>query len=191
MPPALKPIARGPRSVAASFAYCARLARRAATNFYHAFRLLPVDQRRGMCALYAFMRVADDLADADEPTEARRAALEAWRRQLGDALDGIYQHPLHPALHETVTRYDIPRDYLDAVLDGVCMDLDTDHYETFADLHCYCYRVASAVGLACVRVWGATGQNVETYAEAAGMAFQLTNILRDLAEDAARGRVYL
>jgi 15-cis-phytoene synthase len=191
MPQALQPIAPRPPSVARSFAYCERLARRAAANFYHAFRILPTDQRRGMCALYAFMRVADDLADEPGPAAAKRTALETWRRQFGDALGGIYQHPLHPALHETLTRYDIPRDYLDAVLDGVCMDLDTDRYETFADLHRYCYRVASAVGLACVRVWGADGGDAEPYAEAAGIAFQLTNILRDLAEDVRRDRVYL
>jgi phytoene synthase len=177
--------------VARSFAFCERLARRAAANFYHAFRLLPADQRRAMCALYAFMRVADDAADDPGPTEAKREALEAWRGQLGDALAGVYRHPLHPALHATLVRYDIPRSYLDAVLDGVCMDLDTDRYETFADLYPYCYRVASAVGLACVRVWGVRGAEAERLAEAAGIAFQLTNILRDVAEDGALGRVYL
>jgi phytoene synthase len=167
------------------------MARRAAANFYHAFRLLPADQRRAMCALYAFMRVADDLADNPGSSEAKRAALDDWRRQLGDALDGVHHHPLHAALHRTVERYGLARAHLEAVLDGVCMDLDTDHYATFADLYCYCYRVASAVGLSCVRVWGAAGAAAEPYAEAAGIAFQLTNILRDLSEDAGRGRVYL
>ena len=144
-----------------------------------------------MCALYAFMRVADDLADDPGPTEAKRTALEDWRRQLGDALYGVYRHPLHAALHRTVERYGLARAHLEAVLDGVCMDLDTDSYPTFDDLYRYCYRVASAVGLSCVRVWGAPGADAEPYAEAAGIAFQLTNILRDLAEDAGRGRVYL
>jgi phytoene synthase len=191
MPLELRPISPGARSIARSFAYCERLARRAAANFYHAFRLLPADQRRGMCALYAFMRIADDIADEPGPNEAKRSALEEWRRQLGDALSGIYHHPLHPALHATMTRYGIPRGHLDAVLDGVGMDLDTDRYETFAELYGYCYRVASAVGLACVHIWGAAGGDVEYHAEAAGIAFQLTNILRDLAEDAGRGRIYL
>ncbi len=179
------------RRVARSFAYCERLARRAAANFYLAFRLLPADERQAMCALYAFMRVADDAADEPGSARAKRAALEAWRDQFGDALAGVYRHPLHPALHATLSRYDIPRAYLDAVLDGVSMDLDTNRYATFADLYPYCYRVASAVGLACVRVWGAGGAEAEPFAEAAGIAFQLTNILRDVAEDSALGRVYL
>jgi phytoene synthase len=181
----------GPRALARSFAYCERLARRAAGNFYPAFRLLPGDQRRAMCALYAFMRVADDLADAPGDAASRRGPLEAWRRQLGGALAGDYRHPLHPALHHTVTCYGIPRAYLDAVLDGVGMDLDTHRYATFADLYPYCYRVASAVGLCCIHVWGFADDAAVPYAEAAGVAFQLTNILRDLGEDAGRGRVYL
>lgn len=191
MPLALQTTTISPRSVARSFAYCERLARRAAANFYHAFRLLPPQERRAMCALYAFMRVADDAADEPGPTSAKREALEAWRCQLGDALAGNYRHPLHPALHATLLRYDIPRTHLDDVLDGVGMDLDTDRYATFSNLYPYCYRVASAVGLACVRVWGARGEDAVPFAEAAGIAFQLTNILRDLAEDAALGRVYI
>jgi phytoene synthase len=117
--------------------------------------------------------------------------LDEWRRQLADATRGLYRHPLHPALHATMMRYRIPREHLDAVLDGVAMDLDTRRYETFADLYPYCYRVASAVGLACVRVWGICDDEADRFAEAAGLAFQLTNILRDLSEDAARDRVYL
>jgi phytoene synthase len=144
-----------------------------------------------MCALYAFMRVADDLADEPGACAAKRASLEEWRRQLADATCGVYRHPLHAALHATITRYGVPREHLDAVLDGVAMDLDTDRYETFADLYRYCYRVASAVGLTCVRVWGVCDSESDRLAEAAGLAFQLTNILRDLREDAARGRVYL
>jgi 15-cis-phytoene synthase len=191
MTAALQPTAYLPLSESRSFAYCEQIARRAAANFYHAFRLLPADERRAMCALYAFMRVADDLADDSAPTEAKRAGLEDWRRQLGEALEGVYRHPLHPALHRTVLRYGVTRAHLEAVLDGVCMDLDTDAYPTFDDLYRYCYRVASAVGLSCVRVWRASAAEADSYAEAAGIAFQLTNILRDLAEDASRGRVYL
>lgn len=179
------------RAVARSFAYCERLSRRAAGNFYPAFRLLPPEQRRAMCALYAFMRVADDLTDGAGPPAAKRAALDSWRRHLDDALRGTYHHPLHAAFHCTVVRYEIPRRYLDDVLDGIGMDLDTEHYATFADLYPYCYRVASAVGLCCIHIWGFRGKEALPYAEAAGVAFQLTNILRDLGEDAARGRCYL
>jgi phytoene synthase len=180
-----------PRDLARSYAYCERLARREAGNFYHAFRLLPADQRRSMCALYGFMRVADDLADGPGAAADKRGPLEDWRRRLGAALAGAYSHPLHPALHHAVTRHGVPRAHLDAVLDGVAMDLDAPGYDAFADLYLYCYRVASAVGLACIHVWGFSGDRAEEYAEAAGVAFQLTNILRDLGEDAARGRVYL
>jgi len=178
-------------NLAASHAYCEQLAHRQAGNFYHAFRLLPTDQRRAMCALYSFMRVADDLTDEAGPTEEKRTALESWRRQLREALAGCYSHPLHAAFHHTVERYGIPPIYLEAVLDGVGMDLDTERYETFADLYRYCYRVASAVGLACIHIWGCSAPRAAPLAEAAGIAFQLTNILRDLGEDAARGRVYL
>ncbi|MHB1427002.1 MAG: phytoene/squalene synthase family protein [Gemmataceae bacterium] len=160
-------------------------------TFYHAFRLLPAPARRAMCALYAFMRVADDLADGPQAIAEKRSALVDWRQQFDDALAGVYSHSLHPAFHHTVKQYAIPRRYLDDVLDGVCIDLDTDHYDTFDDLYCYCYRVASAVGLACIHIWGFHDKRPIALAESAGIALQLTNILRDLAEDAARGREYL
>jgi phytoene synthase len=180
-----------PLPLADSYAYCERLARREAGNFYHAFRLLPRPQRRAMCALYAFMRVADDLSDGPEPVPEKRVLLDDWRRRLDAALAGSFSHPLHPAFHHTVTTYGIPRQYLIDVLDGVCMDLEPVRYATFADLYPYCYRVASAVGLSCIHIWGFERPEAKGYAESAGVAFQLTNILRDLAEDAARGRVYL
>lgn len=178
-------------TLADSYAYCERLARREAGNFYHAFRLLPRPQRRAMCALYAFMRVADDLSDGPGSVPEKRTLLDDWRRQLDLALAGTYGHRLHPAFHHTATAYRIPRQYFIDVLDGVCMDLEPVRYDTFADLYRYCYRVASAVGLACIHVWGFERPEARDFAEAAGIAFQLTNILRDLAEDAARGRVYL
>ncbi len=174
-----------------SYVWCERLARRQAGNFYHAFRLLATPRRRAMCALYAFLRVADDLSDGPESVADKSVALADWRQQFDEALAGRYHHPLHPAFHHTVEHYGIPRRYLDDVLDGVGMDLDTDHYETFADLYRYCYRVASAVGLSCIHIWGFNGDKAREHAEAAGIALQLTNILRDLGEDAARGRVYL
>jgi phytoene synthase len=174
-----------------SYTYCERLARREAGNFYHAFRLLPRPQRRAMCALYAFMRVADDLADEPGDSAGKQAALEAWRAQFHEALAGRYTHDLHPAFHHSVRTYRIPGAYLLNVLDGVGMDLEPVRYETFADLYRYCYRVASAVGLSCIHIWGFRGEEAKKYAEAAGIAFQLTNILRDLGEDAGQGRVYL
>ncbi len=180
-----------PFSLEQSYAYCERLARAQAGNFYHGFRLLPGNQRRALCALYAFLRVADDIADSPGPPGEKAQPLEDWRRQLHAALAGDYRHPLHPALHHTLTTCAVPPAYLEEVLDGVAMDLHTAHYDTFADLYRYCYRVASAVGLACIHVWGFTDERARVHAEAAGIALQLTNILRDLGEDASSGRVYL
>jgi phytoene synthase len=178
-------------SLADSYAYCERLARREAGNFYHAFRLLPRAQRRAMCALYAFLRITDDLSDGPEPIPAKRVLLDDWRHQLDLALAGTGNHRLHPAFQHTVSTFGIPRQHLVDVLDGVCMDLEPVRYDTFADLYRYCYRVASAVGLACIHIWGFARPDAKVHAEAAGIAFQLTNILRDLAEDAGRGRIYL
>jgi phytoene synthase len=179
------------RALRRSYSWCERLARRQAANFYHGFRLLPDDQRRAMCALYSFLRVADDLADGPGAVEQKRVQLDDWRTQLNDALAGRDRHGLHSALRDTLTRFGVPRVYLDAVLDGVEMDLEVTRYATFDDLYQYCWRVASAVGLACIHIWGFDGEEAKASAAAAGIAFQLTNILRDLAEDAARGRVYL
>ncbi|MBY0528162.1 MAG: squalene/phytoene synthase family protein [Gemmataceae bacterium] len=175
-------------TLAHSYLYCERLARREAGNFYHAFRILPRAERRAMCALYAFLRVADDRAD-DPGAGIDQVA--AWRRDLDRALTGDYSHPLHPAIHETVCRFAIPRQYLVEVLDGVEMDLSPVRIATFPELYRYCYRVASAVGLACIHIWGFKDDRARDYAESAGIAFQLTNILRDLGEDAGRHRIYL
>src|SRR5438876_332479 len=140
-------------TLARSYCYCERLARREAGNFYHAFRILPSAQRRAMCALYAFLRVTDDMTDGPETTRAKQDSLSAWRRQLEQVLAGSYSHPLHAAFHDTVRTYHIPGAYLEAVLDGVSMDLEAASYPTFADLYPYCYRVASVVGLSCIHIW--------------------------------------
>ena len=178
-------------SLASSFSYCEKLARREAGNFYHAFRLLPRPERRAMCALYAFMRVTDDLIDGPAPSAVKKTTLAAWRNQFESALAGQYHHAVHPALFHVLNHYHVPRGYIDAVLDGVEMDLCSTNYATFAELYKYCYRVASAVGLACIHVWGASTDEAKAHAERAGIAFQLTNILRDLLEDARRNRIYL
>ena len=125
------------------------------------------------------------------PAEVKRQPLQRWREQLHEALHGHYSDPIHAALHSTVTRHRIPVQYLELALDGVAMDLDVRRYETFDDLYQYCYRVASVVGLSCIHVWGFRDERAKQHAEAAGIAFQLTNILRDLAEDVARDRIYL
>ncbi|MCE9530752.1 MAG: squalene synthase HpnC [Planctomycetes bacterium] len=178
-------------SVANSYVWCHRLTRRTAKNFFLAFQVLPRAQRKAMDALYAFMRITDDLADEAGEVESKRATLRDWRTALNRCLAGDYSHPLHPALNDTIQRYRIPPEYLHAVIDGVEMDLDPLRFATFAELSIYCYRVASAVGLCCIHIWGHRDPRAREYAEAAGIAFQLTNILRDLGEDLAQGRVYL
>ena len=178
-------------ALARSYRFCEGVARREAGNFYPAFLLLPPPQRQAMCALYTFMRIADDLSDEPMPTADKRQRLADWRGGLRAALAGRCQHPSHSALGHAVEKFAIPPAYLEAVIDGVEMDLEPVAIATFAELRNYCYHVASVVGLSCIHIWGFDGQDALRFAEDAGIAFQLTNILRDLAEDAARGRVYL
>lgn len=144
-----------------------------------------------MCALYSFLRIADDISDEPAPADEKRLRLGQWRDAVQRAMTGDYIHVIYPALHDAVQRYGIPSSYLEAALQGVEMDLEPKNYLTFADLRSYCYRVASVVGLACIHIWGFHGARAEEYAISAGIAFQLTNILRDLGEDAANGRIYL
>jgi 15-cis-phytoene synthase len=174
-----------------SYAHCRRIARRSASSFYYSFLLLPKPKRMAMCALYAFLRRTDDLGDSSDSPADRRIALEAWRGSLVRSMQGEYDDPLLPALSDTIHTFDVPRAHLEAVIDGVEMDLEPRAYETFAQLEQYCHRVASAVGLACLRIWGSTGPGADEPARRCGLAFQLTNILRDLKEDVARNRIYL
>ena len=178
----------------ASYRFCDEVSRREARNFYYSFLLLPPGRRRSMCALYAFLRRTDDLADEPGQVDRKREALDAWRRDLDRALIGESgDWPGWPALAETVDRHEVPARYLHEVLDGVVMDLEPKPFATFDDLYGYCYRVASAVGLCCIHIWGfrSDGGRAEALAESCGIALQLTNILRDVREDAQAGRVYL
>ena len=177
--------------IAESYRDCKRISRQAASNFYWSFSLLPRQQRLAMYALYAFSRCTDDLGDSSEPVERRREQLAAWRQSLAAALDHRFDGPLWPALIDTVERFVIPCEYLYAIVDGVAMDLEPPCYATFDDLRDYCYHVASAVGLACIHIWGYRDERATELADACGVAFQMTNILRDLREDASSGRIYL
>jgi phytoene synthase len=174
-----------------SYRACRQIARRAASNFAWAFWLLPADQRRGMEALYAFARHSDDLADGPEPIDQKRQGLAAWRDQLERSLGGEPIGQVYPALADAVRKFQIPPDYLRQIVTGVEMDLDHAGFATFADLRHYCEHVASAVGLACLAIWGCRDERAFEPATDCGVAFQLTNILRDLKEDAAAGRCYL
>jgi 15-cis-phytoene synthase len=177
------------REVDQSYDYCVRVARSRAKNFYYSFLLLSKPQRRAMCAIYAFMRYCDDLSD--DPG-ANRAAIERWRGELENALEGRFSgHPMWPAFHHTVRRFGIPHEYFREMIDGVLGDLEPRTFETFDQLYRYCYQVASVVGLTIVHIFGFDTRTVLTLAEKCGVAFQLTNILRDIREDAELGRIYL
>ena len=166
-----------------------RVARSRAKNFYYSFLLLSKPQRNAMCAIYAFMRYCDDLSD--DPG-ANRAAIERWRAEMEDALEGRFsEHPVWPAFHHTVRRFGIPHEYFRAMIDGVLSDLEPRRFETFDELYRYCYQVASVVGLTIIHIFGFDTRTALPLAEKCGVAFQLTNILRDIREDAALGRIYL
>ncbi|HLK47903.1 MAG TPA: phytoene/squalene synthase family protein [Bryobacteraceae bacterium] len=172
-----------------SYDYCRRIARSRAKNFYYSFLLLSAQQRKAMCAIYAFMRYCDDLSD--EPG-ASRAAIDRWRAELDQALEGRFSaHPLWPAFHHTVRRFQIPHEYFREMIEGVLSDLEPRRIETFDQLYHYCYQVASVVGLTIVHIFGFDTPRALPLAEKCGVAFQLTNILRDIREDAERQRIYL
>jgi 15-cis-phytoene synthase len=182
-----------------SYAVCREIARREAKNFYYAFIALPMPRRNAICAIYAFMRKADDLSDDESiPSEERRSRLDAWLKDWRAASGGAQtSDPVFIAVRDATARFAIPLSLLDELVSGVTMDLDraesgeADTYATFADLYRYCYLVASVVGLVCIRIFGYTDPRAEKLAEETGIAFQLTNILRDVAEDAERNRIYL
>jgi 15-cis-phytoene synthase len=178
--------------LAAAYDHCEAVTRRASSNFYWGFRLLPHDRRRALCAVYAFCRSADDIADEPSMSKDPRVLLARWRQELDAVYAGRPEHAIGIALADTVERFAIPREHFEAVIAGVEMDMERDRYETWAgDLEQYCYRVAGAVGLVCIEIFGYRNPSARQYAIELGLAFQLTNILRDVAEDAQRGRIYL
>ena len=189
-----------------SYAQCVALTKERARNFHFAFSVLPPERYRGICALYAFTRTADDLSD-DEP-EPRRAlaAAQAWREAFARALAGDFPAPaaapgseslpaaayeILPALADTMRRYSIPPQYMHELITGTEMDARQKRYEKWEDTYRYCYRVASVIGIMTIHVFGCSDPRGIPLAEKTGIAFQMTNILRDLAEDAGRGRIYL
>ena len=176
-----------------SYAHCRRVARARARNFYYSFLLLSTQRRDAMSAIYALMRQLDDIADDHAiPPQTRRDRLEDWRHKLGQALDGDPRHDnILVAFSDAVERYSIPHEYFFDLLDGMTSDLSPPEYESFRDLSIYCHRAASVVGMATIHVFGFRSEAALDLAADCGTAFQLTNIMRDVADDAAMGRVYL
>jgi 15-cis-phytoene synthase len=173
-----------------SYEHCRRVARSQARNFYYSFLLLSKPQRDAMCAVYTFMRYCDDLSDG--PSEATVEIMQQWRQELESALRGQYgPNPCWPAFHDAVRRYNIPHRYFHEMIDGVSSDLEPRDIQTFDELYRYCYQVASVVGLTIVHIFGYESPQALVLAEKCGIAFQLTNIIRDVKEDQEKGRIYL
>ena len=172
-------------------AYCTAVTKRSGSNFYYSFLFLPRARREAMDTVYAFCREVDSAVDDAPAGSNPREALQQWRRELAATYEGSPTFPVAICLAEHARRLNIPRDYFEELLAGVEMDLTTTRYATFEELYRYCYRVASVVGLICLNVFGTTSPLARDYAVNLGVAFQLTNILRDLGADADRGRIYL
>jgi phytoene synthase len=165
---------------------------RSRSNFYYSFLVLPPEKKRAFCAVYAFMRHCDDISDENGNPADKRKLLNDWRAQLDLVYSGdSVKNAILPAFRDTVHNFSIPAEYFHWIIDGAEADLDIHQYETFDDLYRYCFNVASAVGLVCIQIFGFDDESAKKYAEQCGIAFQLTNILRDVKEDAGRGRIYI
>ncbi len=179
-------------SVRASYAECNRIARAARSSFYLAFFGLRKEKRNAICALYAFMRLVDNVSDDPGNLDAKRQGLARWRAMLDEAVAGrTSSHAILPALADTIARFEIPTRYFHDLILGAEMDLTVTTYATFDRLSEYCYRVAGTVGLTCLHVFGFKNPKAPDLAERLGLAFQLTNIIRDVGSDYAMGRIYL
>jgi phytoene synthase len=167
------------------------ITKQSGSNFYYAFLFLPKPKREALYAVYAFCRLSDDLVDESKAGVNPVDALTRWRKALDTYFEGSVGPPIITAVGQAARRFHIPKVYFEELLNGMEMDLTHTRYATFEELYPYCYRVASIVGLICIEIFGYTNPQTKTYAEQLGIAFQLTNILRDVGADAQRGRIYL
>ena len=174
-----------------AYEHCRRIAKEHARNFYYAFRTLPSRKRKAIYAAYAFCRACDDVADDDLPVEEKRRLLAQTRERLAAAWTGEPEDRVLIALKDAVSSFGIPTVYFDEIIEGVEMDLTVSRFRDFCELRTYCYRVASVVGLVCIEVFGFRDESAKEFAVDLGLAMQLTNIMRDVKEDAERGRIYL
>ena len=174
-----------------AYDYCRRITRSQAKNFYFAFRTLPGYKRRAIYATYAFCRICDDIADGDRPEDEKRRLLLETRELLHLGPDARAAHPVFMALKDAADAFQIPVNYFEEVINGVETDLGRTRFENFQELQSYCYKVASVVGLISIEVFGYEDLRAKQYAIDLGIAMQLTNILRDIREDAGRGRIYI
>lgn len=178
-------------TVTEAHSYCIQKTKNSGSNFYYSFLFLPRPRREAMYTIYTFCHELDATVDHPAPGVAPREQLAQWRREIEAAYQGTPQYPVTISLAEHARKLDIPRDYFQELITGVEMDLTIRRYATFEDLYPYCYRVASIVGLICLKVFGTTDPRAQNYAVNLGMAFQLTNIIRDVGTDAERNRIYV
>jgi phytoene synthase len=171
--------------------YCQDKAAASGSSFYYSFMFLPKEQRRAITALYAFCREVDDVVDECSDANVARTTLNWWRGQVAEIYGGKPQHPVCQALVPIVQQFNMSQEHLIEIIDGMEMDIDLPRYADFKSLQLYCYRVASVVGLLSVEIFGYTDRQTLKYAHDLGLAFQLTNIIRDVGEDARRNRIYL
>ncbi len=171
--------------------YCAQKAAQSGSSFYYSFRFLPADQRSAITALYAFCREVDDVVDEVSDPGVARVKLGWWRTEVGAAFEGRAQHPVALALTPAVATFKLPQEHFQTVIDGMTMDLERSRYPDFATLERYCHCVAGVVGLLSAEIFGYVDPATRDYARNLGVAFQITNIIRDVGEDVQRGRVYL
>lgn len=171
--------------------YCQDKAAASGSSFYNSFRFLSKEKRRAITALYAFCREVDDVVDECSDANVARTALIWWRQQVAEIYGGKPQHPVAIALVPIVKQFNLSQEHLLEIIDGMEMDLDQPRYADFKSLQLYCYRVASVVGLLAAEIFGYTDRQTLKYAHDLGIAFQLTNIIRDVGEDARRNRIYL
>ena len=174
-----------------AYSHCQRVTRENARNFYYTFRPMPYEKRRAMYAVYAYCRLCDDIADGELPLNDKYRGFEGVRRNLQASEPSGEDAPMYRALQDTARRFDIPYRYFEEILEGVEMDMVKSRFASFDELREYCYKVASVVGLVCIRIFGFDDPKAKEYAVEMGLAMQLTNILRDVKEDAERGRIYI
>ncbi len=171
--------------------YCEQKAAASGSSFYYSFRFLTPERRRAITALYAFCREVDDVVDETHDPEVAARQLDWWRAEVDKIYAGTPEHPVGIALKPVVQDFRLPREHLLEIIDGMQMDLEQARYADFKALQLYCYRVASVVGLLAAEIFGYSNRQTLKYAHDLGIAFQLTNIIRDVGEDARRGRIYL
>lgn len=171
--------------------YCQDKAAKSGSSFYYSFLTLPAQKRDAIVAVYAFCREVDDIVDSKGDPQIKRVKLNWWHDEIDNLFSGRPQHPITLALSPVIKNYNLAKEYFTAVIDGMLMDLDQQRYASFEDLRLYCYRVAGVVGLMSVEIFGYQDKNTLKFASDLGLAFQLTNIIRDVFDDYKNGRIYL